>query len=295
MDCKRALLFLPAYYDKDLDRSDRVELEAHLDSCAGCSTESKKIEKLADALKATYGIGLPLSLAGKFRSFIRRSRPRYLVNKFLLFFVVQRREIISFTSETAFLSGLVLMTIGVVTMYSWWVSRPAIDPSPTETVSTVPLMPKPAKSKAVEPGAEKFTKSESYVSSKKALPQVVISNKRYDRDDIGDIMLNEVILDHSSEYSIAQATPLQDRLVMQVADKARLLGEDGACAQRCVNTALAILNKPALPAYIEKARFRDKPVWLVVLIWNTGNPSERLSKASVFAIDAAKNSIVYTE
>jgi len=295
MDCKRALQFLPAYYDKDLDRSDKIELEAHLNSCPDCSTESKKIERLADALKATYGIGLPLSLAGEFRSFIRRSRPRYLVNKFLLFFVVQRRDVVSFISETAFLSSLVLMTIGVITLYSWWDSSLAPGSTPTETASTAPSMPKPAKSKVAEPGAEKLIESGKYVSSNTALPQVVISNKHYARDDIGDIMLNKVILDHSSEYSIAQAAPLKDRLTMAVADKARLLGEDGACAQRCVKTALAILDKPALPVYVEKARFRDKTVWLVVLIWNTGGPSERLSKASVFAIDAAKNSIVYTE
>src|SRR5450432_1907291 len=51
MDCKTALSLLEPYLDKELDRSDACELEAHVDGCADCRTALTKLDELRLSLR----------------------------------------------------------------------------------------------------------------------------------------------------------------------------------------------------------------------------------------------------
>jgi mycothiol system anti-sigma-R factor len=51
MDCRNSLNLLEAYLDKELDRADARELEAHLDSCADCRTALTRLDELRLALR----------------------------------------------------------------------------------------------------------------------------------------------------------------------------------------------------------------------------------------------------
>lgn len=51
MDCKTAMTLLEPYLDKELDRADARELEAHVDGCADCRAALTKLDELRLALR----------------------------------------------------------------------------------------------------------------------------------------------------------------------------------------------------------------------------------------------------
>ncbi len=51
MDCKAALAMLEPYLDKELDRADARELEAHVDDCADCRAALTRLDALRVALR----------------------------------------------------------------------------------------------------------------------------------------------------------------------------------------------------------------------------------------------------
>jgi anti-sigma factor RsiW len=53
MDCKTALTLLEPYLDKELDRVDARELEAHVDGCVDCRTALTRLDELRLALRDT--------------------------------------------------------------------------------------------------------------------------------------------------------------------------------------------------------------------------------------------------
>jgi len=295
MDCKRALLLLPAYYDKHLTAPDRLEFEGHIRGCPVCSKKLADVGLLDNAIKLTSEITLPLALAEGLLSHMRRHDLRYHIGSMKRFFVVKRRRYYHYMVAFIRLVALLVIAAGLLKAYFWFASdRRTHDKKPQ--AATTLLLQKPLKGKKAEPGVESLpTGPGTYIRSDKAIPEVVVSGKQFTRNTIGDAMINPTILEHCEQYTIAQVVGLQNKLVAKVAAKARSLGEDGAAAEQSVKTALSILGKPSLPVYVEKARFENKRVWLVALVWNTGGPSVHLTKVSIFAIDPIKHTIVYTE
>src|SRR5262249_36045941 len=51
MDCNVTRSLLEAYLDKELDRAEARELEAHLDGCSECRAELTKLDELRVALR----------------------------------------------------------------------------------------------------------------------------------------------------------------------------------------------------------------------------------------------------
>ena len=69
MDCKKALEWLPAHLDQELDLSDAMAMDEHLNVCAACHDEFIAQNALRTALKqdATY-FRAPQHLEGRIRS-----------------------------------------------------------------------------------------------------------------------------------------------------------------------------------------------------------------------------------
>lgn len=291
MDCKRVLLLLPAYYDKQLEASDKEELEAHIGQCNDCSKELAQIEKLAGELKTVSKTALPLGMASDLLFFTRKSGIRYHISSLKRSFIARRRTYRHYLIEFSYAVALLIVVVGFVKAYSSFTGDRA--PSePKKPSQSIELMQRPLNTKAKnsEPGVESLRTQQG-----NTIPEITISNKDYDRQTIGEAMANPTILKYCGQFTIAQVADLQNGLTARASEEARYQGEDGAVAERCVRTALSILDKPALPVYVEKARFENKQVWLITLIWNTGEPTAHLSKVSIFAIDAVKNRVVYTE
>jgi anti-sigma factor RsiW len=53
MDCKTAMALLEPYLDRELDRADARELEAHVDGCADCRAALTRLDELRLALRDT--------------------------------------------------------------------------------------------------------------------------------------------------------------------------------------------------------------------------------------------------
>ena len=52
MSCRAAEKMLPALHDGELPMSDQVMLEAHLDGCAACASETQRLDEIGAALRA---------------------------------------------------------------------------------------------------------------------------------------------------------------------------------------------------------------------------------------------------
>lgn len=307
MDCKRARLILPAYFEKRVDQRDKINIELHLKSCAGCADAFAGIEKLSNALKAVSGILLPYSLAGELDIEISRSRTKRLATKVSRSFIIKRRALLAYIVNMLYISALVAFVLLAIRFDIRRMSIPALFPtSKKESVSQnlgekgkQPLLKlsKNSKRKKEEPGVESLAVKPGRSSTLGGMlkPEVVISSNRYTKDDIGDVVAKGIVLDFGSEYTIGRVGDVKDKLISEISNHVQDLGEDGSAVKECINSLLVKLNKPALPAYIEKAYFKNREVWLIVLTWNVGEPSKHLSNVSVYAVDPRQGDVVYTE
>lgn len=306
MDCKRVRLILPAYYDKYVDQRDRTNIKLHLKACTSCADEFARIEKLSNALGAMSGVLLPYSLARELSIDISRSKTKRLATSILRSFIVQRRKLLIYLINMIYLSALVAFVVLSIEFDVWQRLTSTFSSASKETTSQSlnekkrrPLLelPKNSKQKKEEPGVESLNVKSGGPDALAGIPkpEVIISGNRYSKDDIGDIVAKEVVLDFGSEYTIGKVGDVKDKLINEISDRARDLGEDGNAVKECINSLLVRLNKPALPAYVEKAYFKNKKVWLIVLTWNVGGPSEYLSNVSVYAVDPQQGKIIYTE
>ncbi len=294
MDCKKALLLLPAYYDKQLEAPDRIEFENHIHGCPVCLKKLATIEELDNAIHLPAEITLPLIMAQEILSSVRRSAMRYRFGAIKRFFFIRRRSFYQHMVSFSRLAVVLVIALGLLKVYFMFTAAHDSGNRKSQTITT-PLIQYPPKNKNAEQGVESLPPGPTKHVAPAALPEIVKSNKPYTRSTIEDAMINPDTLKQCEQYTIAEVAGLQAKLVEGVAKRARFLGENGTTARQSVRTALSLLEKPALPVYMEKAKFEDKDVWLVTLIWNTGSPSQRLTKVSIFAIDPVKNTIVYTQ
>jgi anti-sigma factor (TIGR02949 family) len=72
IDCREALRRIAAYLDRELDPSERAELEEHLERCRSCFSRAEFERKLKDRVREELGAErVPAELEGRIRLLIR--------------------------------------------------------------------------------------------------------------------------------------------------------------------------------------------------------------------------------
>jgi len=126
-------------------------------------------------------------------------------------------------------------------------------------------------------------------------PEVAISKQDYTVEDVDDVKFTSVVLSFADRYTAEDAVALRGKMVSGIIDAAGQAGQDIGSTSRALSTALAAIDKPALPAYAERASLQGRDVWLFVLVWSPGGSTGALSSASVVAVDPASNEVVLTK
>lgn len=312
MRCKTAKLLISAYFDNLLDSPEKKGLEAHLETCPGCSAEFAKIDSLINKLKVLAEIDLPVSLSeqlsAKMQTGIYLSLDRSAIRT-ARFLAVNKGKIYRYAVEVGFVVVLVALVVGLFKygmLPGTESSRKSItkekehaSESPSRAGKYTPPVrfTTPPKAKLAEPGVEdlRTTTGGSYGAEQFPQPEVNISHKSYDKEDIEDAMIRPSVRDFSLTYSVKQVPLFQATFVKNIAQQVKQAGEDAGNAEVCISTLLTRFGKPALPVYFEKVRFKGKDAWLLVIMWNDSGPDSPLSKASVFVIDPARNAVMYTQ
>lgn len=76
MTCEQALPFLSAYFDRELDVTNSLEIESHLQECAACAAVLQRHDALRSSLGATSLVFVPpATLERRVRQTLRRAEP----------------------------------------------------------------------------------------------------------------------------------------------------------------------------------------------------------------------------
>lgn len=309
MNCKNARSILPLYFDNKLGTRELKELEAHLKTCPECSAALHKIEHLAGTLNGMSDVELPESISERLKSQTRPAAPKAALRRVSQRLAASKPRIFRLVANAAYIL-LLLAAVSVIfklgfldrfSGYGWQnSSKTTVTPETSKPEFSPPVTLKnPPKAKADEPGAGELNGSADFNPGDKRFPhpQVLVTNKNYDRDSAADAMIKPSVVEFTLNYTTKHVPYFRENLSREIGSQARLDREDGRVVENCVLSLLAKLDKPALPAYAEKARFEGKDVWLVVVTWSErdSGPDSPLSRASLFIIDPVNNAVAYTQ
>jgi anti-sigma factor RsiW len=297
MKCSKVLRLLPLYFDGILTQVSTEEVASHLRACPTCTAELLKIERLAQALASISDVELPRSLAEALESILRKRNIHRLSTKARRY-SIERRASLRRAALNLGYAALVAALVFAVAKSNVWQNRQAPSASAPSAVEKQASRPpielkQPLKEKSAEPGVESLERFKGGAGLS-LQPEVAISKKDYAVEDVEDVKFTSVVLSFADQYTADDATTLRDRMVSGIIDAAGQAGQDAGSTARALSTALAAVDKPALPAYAERASLQGRDVWLFVLVWSPAGSTGPLSSASVVVIDTASNEVVHT-
>jgi hypothetical protein len=298
MKCSKALRLLPLYYDDVLRQERADEVASHIRACPSCSAELQKIEQLAQALSSLSDVELPRSLVEELQSTLRKRSVHRLSTKARRYCIEKRAPLLRAARNVGYTALAAAIVFAAVKSGLWQNRQAPTATPPNATVienSRPPIeLKQPLKEKSAEPGVESLERFKGGIGLS-LQPEVGISKQDYAEEDVGDVKFTSVVLSFADRYTAEDAVTLRDKMVSGVIDAAGQAGQDVGTTSRALSTALAAIDKPALPAYAERARLQGHDVWLFVLVWSPQGSTGPLSSASVVVIDAASNQVVHTE
>lgn len=298
MDCRKARVSLPLYYDGTLAPQDTEDFEAHLRACPSCAGELAAIERLAELLDSLAGTALPQSLAAEIRAMLQRQRPREIALTARRFTATKKASLRRTARNIGFVVLVGIVALAVVTYGPWqdWRSGTAGSGETEVEQETQPpiTLKQPPKEKPAEPGAESMRREDG-AAGLILSPQVVVSGQAYTSADVEDAKFVPAVLEFAERFTArdvaAQQKPLRTSIITQAVEA----GEAEDTIARALTAALGSLDGPALPVYAEKARLDAQDAWLIVLVWSPEGASDALSNASVVVVGAASSKVLHIE
>ncbi|MDP2212184.1 MAG: zf-HC2 domain-containing protein [Candidatus Aquicultor sp.] len=298
MKCSKALRLLPFYYDGILRQERAEEVASHIRACPSCSAEFLKIERLSQALSSLSDVELPRSLAEELESTLRKRNVHRLSTKARRYSIAKRASLLRAALNLGYAALFAALIFAVAQTSTWqnWQAPSASAPSALEKQNSRPpvKLKQPLKEKSAEPGVESLERFKGGIGLS-LQPEVGISKEDYAVEDVEDVKFTSVVLSFADRYTAEDAVALRDKMVSSIIDAAGQAGQDAGSTSRALSTALAAVDKPALPAYAERASLQGRDVWLFVLVWSPAGSTGALSSASVVVIDPASNEVVHTE
>lgn len=298
MKCNQALRRLPLYFDKTLAPASADEVASHVKACPSCAAELLKIERLSQVLASLADVELPQSLATELTSILRKRNLHRLSTEARRYSIEKRSSILRSALNAGYAALIILIVFAVTKSAIWqnWQAPSADSPgTPREETARPPIeLKQPVKEKMAEPGAESLEsfKGDAGLSLQ---PEVAISKQDYALEDIDDVKFTSVVLSFADEYTANDAVALRDEMVGAVIKAAGQAGQDVDTTSQALSAALSAIDKPALPAYAERASLQGRNVWLFVLVWSPEGSTGPLSSASVVVIDPVSSQVVRTK
>jgi hypothetical protein len=293
--CEKCRLLLSSYFDNKLEIEDEIELRAHLEACPSCSEEYDKIMSFAEALASVSSIKLPDSLTDKLTAKLNAQNITSIKTEVTRGLITHKRQILH--ALAIIMYTFALLTITAIIIKVSFMQDIKNNENPTVTLRTATSFKQPPVSlknppriKQAEPGVGgQNVNNEAGVLPK---PKVVITHTAYSANNLDNARFQPVVLDFSMTYDVKQAPKLLDGYIKKSALLANAAGENGTILAACVREALNNINRPALPAYIEKIKFNKLDAWLVVIVWSPDNAASTLSNSSIFVMDPTHLTIV---
>jgi hypothetical protein len=280
-------MLLPGYFDNKLKREDEIEIEEHIATCPECIDYYTKVKVFSDSLSSLPDVKLPGSVLSKLSRVLEAQGMGHFTTDITRGLVTHKRQIVH--SLAIVFYTIAILTITAIIIKVSFMQDIRNDDGSNEkllTQSTFAQPPvslkNPPKQKQDEPGAGGQKRAVTEVFPK---PEVSITHAQYNPGNIDNARFQPVVLDFSMTYEAKQAPEFLDDYIKKSALAANASKENGTVLAACIRQTLSNLNRPALPAYIEKISYNKRDAWLIVDVWSPANSTSTLSNSTIFVMD----------
>lgn len=294
MDCKATLQLLSAYYDDQLDQSERADIESHLATCPSCSETFHALKNLPDLIRAIPPEDIPDALRRQIEIKIRDSQE---INKNI------RLESANMAKRlfrryatiilTLFTMSLIIVIFSIILFLrsDFWQSdslglREFI--APQGVTMPDPLQETPGIGLTNQHAGSNLLRPINYLSK----PEVTRSNKHYAKNEIETVAINPAVVKFAQEYRILEADAYRETLIAEMVRRANKQDQEAKALSNSIKAALSAIKKLSVPSYAEEASVCGKKAWVICVNWGDGSKTTPLSRIAVLAIDPSTTEII---
>jgi hypothetical protein len=277
-------MLLPGYFDNKLKQEDELEIEEHIATCPECIDYYTRVKVFSDSLSSLHDVKLPESVLSKLSKVMEAQGVGHFKTDITRGLVAHKRQIVHSLAIIFYTIAILAITAIIIRVSFMQDIRNNDGSNEKLTAQSTAVQPpvslkNPAKLKQDEPGAggQKRVVGEAFPK-----PEVSITHTQYSPGNIDNARFQPIVLDFSMTYETKQVPRLLDDYIKKSALAADSSKENGTVLAACIRQTLSNLNRPALPAYIEKISYNKRAAWLIVDVWSPDNRASTLSKSKIF-------------
>ncbi len=289
MDCEQALPLLSDLYENDIDESQGRELQAHLETCPGCSKTFSKLGDILTLLQAISPDRLPESLRNQI---IAKASDAIVAHTMETIEEHGHKGAVRSYAEAILKIAATTVAIAVL-FISLILLRHGFDFSSLKWFFVTEQTVDPGKDIAKE---EPMRSQNTQVRLKPIeflpRPEMPAEIGIYGNTTLEKAALEYSVVTFAQSYRVIEAKEYQAQIISDIGKCLRERSQETESCKASIKIALAAINKPALPSYLQKLVKGNKDIWVIVINWEDGDQAAPLSRISAFAIDPSAGRIV---